>query len=96
MSTSSGTALRGRRDVLIATKSGFRSGEPLNARGASARCLHQAVDASLVRLGTVCIDIYLLLVPDPWSPVEDTLRALEHLTRAGKLRHAGLSNFPAG
>lgn len=90
-----GKALRGRSDVLIATKCGFRSAESLNARGASARYLHQAVDASLERLGTSTIDIFFLHIPDPWTPVEETLRALEDLTRAGKIRYAGLSNFPA-
>lgn len=90
-----GKALRSRKDVLIASKCGFRSADGFNARGASARYLHQAVEASLERLGTTCIDIYFLHVPDPWTPVEETLRALEDLTRAGKLRYAGLSNFPA-
>lgn len=90
-----GKALRGRSDVLIASKCGFRSADGLNARGASARYLQQAVDASLKRLGTHCIDIYFLHIPDPWTPVEETLRTLEDLTRAGKLRHVGLSNFPA-
>jgi len=88
-----GKALFGRHDALIATKCGFRSGESLNARGASARYLHQAVDASLTRLGTTCIDLFFLHIPDPWTPVEETLRALEDLTRAGKLRYIGLSNF---
>lgn len=90
-----GRALRGRSDVLVSTKSGFRSGESLNDRGASARYLHRAVDASLKRLGTSCIDLYFLHIPDPWTPIDETLRALEDLTRAGKLRAVGLSNFPA-
>lgn len=89
-----GKALVGRHDALIATKCGFRSAEALNSRGASARYVHQAVDASLTRLGTSCIDVFFLHIPDPWTPVEETLRALEDLTRAGKLRYVGLSNFP--
>ena len=84
-----------RADVLIATKCGFRSGDALNARGASASYVRRAVEASLKRLGTDFIDVFFLHIPDPWTPVEETLRALEDLTRDGKLRCTGLSNFPA-
>jgi aryl-alcohol dehydrogenase-like predicted oxidoreductase len=91
-----GKALGGRRDeVLIATKCGFRSAPALNARGASSRYLRQAVEGSLTRLGTDYVDLFFVHIPDPWTPAEQTLRALEDLTREGKIRCAGLSNFPA-
>ena len=91
-----GKALGKRRgQVLVATKAVFRSGDDLNARGASRRYLATAVEASLARLGTDTVDIFFLHMPDPWTPVDETLRGLEDLTRAGKIRYTGVSNFRA-
>ncbi|WP_229783864.1 aldo/keto reductase [Pilimelia anulata] len=94
-----GAALRGRRDdAVIATKFGMSVGD-LNgadrgARGAR-RYVVRAVEGSLRRLGTEHIDLYQLHEPDPATPVEETLAALDDLVRAGKVRYVGHSNFAA-
>jgi aryl-alcohol dehydrogenase-like predicted oxidoreductase len=89
-----GRALGARRDrVLIATKFGGPIGDGLG--GASAPYVHQAVDASLRRLGTDRIDLYQLHFPDNDTPVEETLGALDEAVRAGKVRELGCSNFSA-
>ena len=54
-----------------------------------------AVDASLRRLGTDYIDLYQLHGPDPHTPIDETLRALDDLVTSGKLRYVGVSNFLA-
>ncbi len=91
-----GRALGARRgEVVIATKAGFRCGGGLTATGLSRRHLIAAAEASLKRLGTDWIDLYQLHIPDPLTPVEETLRALDDLVRQGKVRYAGLSNYPA-
>nr|WP_254453620.1 aldo/keto reductase [Siccirubricoccus sp. G192] len=64
-------------------------------QGASRRYIVTAVEASLKRLRTDWIDLYQLHQPDPLTPIEETLRALDDLTRAGKIRYAGCSNLPA-
>jgi aryl-alcohol dehydrogenase-like predicted oxidoreductase len=92
-----GAALRGRRDdVVIATKFGMdmagRNGPDHGARGAR-RYIARAVEASLRRLGTDWIDLYQFHEPDPGTPIEETLNALDDLIRAGKVRYLGNSNF---
>jgi aryl-alcohol dehydrogenase-like predicted oxidoreductase len=92
-----GAALRGRRDdVVIATKFGMdmagRNGPDYGARG-SRRYIGRAVEASLRRLGTDWIDLYQFHRPDPGTPIEETLSALDDLVRAGKVRYVGNSNF---
>ncbi|HEX6969218.1 MAG TPA: aldo/keto reductase [Micromonosporaceae bacterium] len=92
-----GAALRGRRDdVVIATKFGMSmdgmNGPDHGARGAR-RYILRAVEASLRRLGTDYIDLYQMHEPDPGTPVEETLAALDDLVRAGKVRYLGNSNF---
>jgi aryl-alcohol dehydrogenase-like predicted oxidoreductase len=94
-----GTALRGRRDdVVLATKFGMNmdgaNGADLGARG-SRRYLTRAVEASLRRLKTDYIDLYQIHTPDPQTPIEETLSALDDLVRAGKVRYLGNSNFAA-
>jgi aryl-alcohol dehydrogenase-like predicted oxidoreductase len=87
-------ALRGRRnDVVLATKFGFSMGE--GKSGASPAYVRQALDASLLRLGTDRIDLYQLHTPDPATPIADTLGALKDLVKAGKIREIGCSNFSA-
>jgi aryl-alcohol dehydrogenase-like predicted oxidoreductase len=89
-----GQAIRGRRDrVLISTKATFRSGDGPNDVGSSRHHLTRAVDASLRRLGTDYIDLFQLHGFDAMTPVEETLRTLDDLVRAGKLRYIGASNF---
>jgi aryl-alcohol dehydrogenase-like predicted oxidoreductase len=94
-----GEALQGRwDDVVIATKFGSDMGgataPPWAARG-SRRYIHTAVEASLRRLRTDRIDLYQLHEPDPSTPIEETLSALDDLVRAGKVRYIGSSNLPA-
>src|SRR3546814_3959077 len=64
-------------------------------KGASRRYLMSAVEASLRRLRTDWIDLYQFHFPDPLTPVEETLRALDDLVREGKVRYVGCSNLPA-
>src|SRR5207247_4328541 len=64
-----------------------------NGSGLSARHLTRALDASLRRLGLDSVDLYQAHAFDPWTPLEETLRALDGLVRAGKARYWGLSNF---
>ncbi|HEX5597404.1 MAG TPA: aldo/keto reductase [Micromonosporaceae bacterium] len=92
-----GAALRGRRDdVVVATKFGMdmsgMNGPDFGARGAR-RYIMRAVEASLRRLGTDYIDLYQMHEPDPGTPIDETLAALEDLVRAGKVRYLGNSNF---
>ena len=84
-----------RKNVIVATKFSSPVGEgPLN-RGASRRHIMGAVENSLRRLGTDYIDLYQHHFPDPHTPIEETLRALDDLVRSGKVRYAGCSNFAA-
>jgi aryl-alcohol dehydrogenase-like predicted oxidoreductase len=89
-----GEALEGRRqDVLISTKASFRFGPGPNQTGSSRYHLVRAVEASLKRLRTDVIDLFQLHGFDALTPVEETLRALDDLVTAGKLRYIGASNF---
>ena len=89
-----GQALRGRRDrVLLATKARFAMGPGPNDAGLSRQHLIEACEASLRRLGTDHIDLYQLHEWDGQTPLEETLRALEHLVQSGKIRYVGCSNF---
>lgn len=95
-----GELLQGRRDdVVLATKFGSdtskrgnSNGEDWGARG-SRRYVVRAVEASLRRLRTDWIDLYQLHRPDPATPIEETLSALDDLVHAGKVRYLGSSNF---
>lgn len=80
-----------RRDVVLATKFGHRSGHP--DRGAHPDYIPRALDASLKRLGTEWVDLYQLHTPDPDVPIAETLGALDLLVAAGKVREIGCSNF---
>jgi len=84
-----------RKDVVIATKAGFRTGPPITQAGLSRRHLLESCDASLQRLATDWIDLYIVHKPDPYTPLEETLEALNDLVRAGKVRYLGFSNWPA-
>ncbi|WP_423184405.1 aldo/keto reductase [Arthrobacter sp. NyZ413] len=91
-----GKALKGRReDAIVATKFGMdmrgANGNDFGARG-SRRYIIQAVEASLRRLGTEWIDLYQYHTPDPMTPVEETLAALDELVSSGKVRYIGHSN----
>lgn len=89
-----GKAIAGRRDkVLISTKATFTTGPGPNDVGSSRHHLIAACEASLRRLGTDYIDLWQLHAFDASTPVEETLRALDDLVRAGKVRYIGCSNF---
>jgi aryl-alcohol dehydrogenase-like predicted oxidoreductase len=89
-----GAAIHGRRDqLLISTKGTFRVGAGPNDVGSSRFHLINAVEASLRRLGTDYIDLYQLHGFDASTPVEETLRALDDLVTAGKIRYIGCSNY---
>lgn len=91
-----GRALKGRRDdIVLATKVGFRSGDALPRAGLSRRHILWSVDQSLKRLGTDWIDVYIVHKEDPHTPLEETLSALDHVVRAGKVRYLGFSNWSA-
>ncbi len=94
-----GQALGSRRDdVVIATKFGMdmkgKSGDDRGRRG-SAAYVRTSVEASLRRLGTEYIDLYQLHVPDPQTPIEETLEALDDLVTSGLVRAIGCSNLKA-
>jgi aryl-alcohol dehydrogenase-like predicted oxidoreductase len=94
-----GDALEGRRDqVVLATKFGGdmsgKNGPDWGARG-SRRYVRVAVESSLRRLQTDWIDLYQFHFPDPFTPIEETLAALDELIREGKVRYVGSSNRKA-
>lgn len=89
-----GEALAGRRtQAIISTKVGLRFDEKPQALGSSRQHLVTAVDAALQRLKTDYIDLLQLHAFDAFTPIEHTLRVLDDLVRAGKVRYIGASNF---
>jgi aryl-alcohol dehydrogenase-like predicted oxidoreductase len=89
-----GKALGSRRnDVVVATKFGMKMGEGPYRSGASRKYIVAECEASLRRLGTDYIDLYQIHAPDPKTPIDETMRALDDLVRAGKVRYIGHSNF---
>jgi aryl-alcohol dehydrogenase-like predicted oxidoreductase len=91
-----GRWLSGRRDrFILATKCFGRVGPARWEQGNSRKHILDAVDASLRRLQTDYIDLYQLHGPDAETPIDETLRALEDVVRAGKVRYVGCSNFLA-
>ncbi|HQU19697.1 MAG TPA: aldo/keto reductase [Fimbriimonadaceae bacterium] len=92
-----GEALRGKRDkIVLATKChGKMADDDPNAWGNSRKHVIEACEASLQRLGTDWIDLYQIHRPQPSVPIDETIRGLEDLVRAGKVRYAGTSTFAA-
>lgn len=91
-----GQVLGNRRDeVVIATKAGWRTGEPLNRAGLSAPHLHWSIDRSLRRLATDHVDVFIAHRDDANTPLEETLMALDAIVSAGKARYLGVSNWAA-
>ena len=84
-----------RKRIVLASKFGMPMDDSGQSQGGSRRYVFAAVEASLRRLKTDWIDLYQLHRADPLTPIEETLRALEDLSRAGKIRYYGCSNLPA-
>jgi aryl-alcohol dehydrogenase-like predicted oxidoreductase len=84
-----------RKRIVLATKFGLPMDERGKLQGASRRYIMHAAEASLKRLRTDWIDLYQLHRPDPETPIEETLRALDDLIRDGKVRFIGCSNLSA-
>src|SRR5580704_3519628 len=91
-----GDWLRGKRDkFVVATKCVGRTGPAAWEQGSSRKHVLAAVEGSLRRLGTDYIDLYQLHAPDPSTPIDETLGALDDLVHSGKVRYIGCSNFLA-
>ena len=91
-----GRLMAAERDQLIVTTKCFNpTGPDANARGASRRHVTRAAEDSLKRLGTDRVEVLFMHRWDPDTPLEETLRALEDLVRAGKVLHIGASNYAA-
>ena len=91
-----GQAIKGKRDqVVLATKVHFSPQTGPNDSGLSRYHILHAIDASLRRLQTDYIDVYYLHAWDTLTPLEETLRVLDDLVGAGKVRYIGVSNFKA-
>src|SRR5581483_5276055 len=91
-----GKAMAGRRtQFVLATKCTMPTGSGPNDRGASRKHVRESCDASLRRLRTDYIDLYQIHAEDLWTPLEETLAALDDLVRAGKVLYVGASNFRA-
>ncbi len=90
-----GQAIKGKpRDkLLLSSKATFRTGQDPNDVGSSRYHLIQACEKSLKRLGVDYIDVYYMHGFDASTPVEETLRTLDHLISSGKVRYIGCSNF---
>ena len=84
-----------RKDIVLASKFGMAMNAEGTIKGASRRYIMSEVEASLKRLKTDWLDLYQLHAPDPLTPIEETLRALDDLVRQGKVRYIGCSNLPA-
>jgi aryl-alcohol dehydrogenase-like predicted oxidoreductase len=84
-----------RKQIVLASKFGLQMDDAGKLKGASRRYIMQAVEASLTRLRTDWLDLYQLHRPDPQTPIEETLRALDELVRQGKVRFIGCSNLSA-
>jgi aryl-alcohol dehydrogenase-like predicted oxidoreductase len=91
-----GAWLKGKRDrLIVATKCRMRVGRGPNDEGLSRKHILKAADDSLRRLGTDYIDLYQTHSPDPETPIDETLSALDQLVHDGKVRYIGCSNYPA-
>jgi aryl-alcohol dehydrogenase-like predicted oxidoreductase len=91
-----GKAIAERRDrVVLATKGRNKMGEGPNEWGTSRLHMRQALDASLKRLATDCIDLYYIHSPDYGTPIDETLRFLDDAVHQGKILYSACSNFRA-
>jgi aryl-alcohol dehydrogenase-like predicted oxidoreductase len=81
-----------RKGIVLASKFGAPMDDTGHLRGGARRYILNAVEDSLRRLRTDWIDLYQFHYPDPHTPIEETLRALDDLVRSGKVRYIGWSN----
>lgn len=84
-----------RSNIILATKVRQPMGPGPNDQGLSRKHILEAIDGSLERLNTDYIDLYLMHAFDSETPIDETLRALDDMQRAGKVRYIGASNYPA-
>ncbi|HYX51543.1 MAG TPA: aldo/keto reductase, partial [Ktedonobacteraceae bacterium] len=84
-----------RSNIILATKVRQPMGPEPNNQGLSRKHILEAIDASLQRLNTDYIDLYLMHAFDADTPIDETLRALDDMQRTGKVRYVGASNYPA-
>jgi aryl-alcohol dehydrogenase-like predicted oxidoreductase len=91
-----GGILKGRRGrAVLASKVGVKTGEPAGVPPLSRKSILENLDNSLRRLGTDYLDLYYLHMPDPGTPMEESLAAMDEAIRAGKVRYPAVSNYPA-
>ncbi|PFG33324.1 aldo/keto reductase [Sanguibacter antarcticus] len=88
-------AVVGRDEVVLCTKGGIRATPSGRVVDASRGGLIGSLDASLKRLGTDHVDLYLVQAPDPHTPLEETVSAMRHIVTSGRARYVGLSNHTA-
>jgi len=86
---------RNRSSIIVATKVRHPMGPGPNDQGLSRKHILDAIDASLRRLQTGYIDLYMVHAFDAETPIDETLSVLDDLQRAGKVRYVGASNYPA-
>ena len=85
-----------RERFVVATKYTLsRDGQDANASGNHRKSLVESLEVSLRRLGTDYVDIYWAHIWDPWTPIEEMMRALDDQVRAGKILYVGISDAPA-
>jgi aryl-alcohol dehydrogenase-like predicted oxidoreductase len=84
-----------RKEIVLASKFGMAMDDEGHKLGGSRRYIMSAVEDSLRRLKTDWLDLYQLHQPDPLTPIDETLRALQDLVSQGKVRYIGCSNLPA-
>src|SRR5258707_2462031 len=84
-----------RKDIVLTTKFGMPMSDSARPRDASRAYIMKAVEASLKRLNTDWIDLYQVHRPDPKTPADETMRALDDLVQQGKVRATGCSNYSA-
>jgi len=85
--------LHKRENLFLTTKFKMRTGQGINDEGGSRFRIMKQVELSLKRLKTDYLDLYQIHRPDPQTPIDETLRALDDLVRQGKVRYVGCSNF---
>jgi aryl-alcohol dehydrogenase-like predicted oxidoreductase len=91
-----GKALKGKRErVVLATKIGMKIGPADDDQGASRGHILREIDRSLTRLDTDYVDLYYMHKPDPSTPLAESILTFDGLAVSGKIRHWGISNFPA-